>query len=90
MTIETLFKANELKKELENISGFLDTMKNNRKVTIFNRLFKKKDKENIGVVISDYMRPYCYFELNRKQREKFIAILQEEYNEKSEELKRLN
>ena len=40
--------------------------------------------------MSDYMRETALFELSRKQREKFITMLQEEYDEKLKELSDLN
>ena len=52
------------------------------------RFFKKKN--GIAVTVSDYMRETHLFELSRNQRQKFIAMLQEEYDEKLKELSELN
>lgn len=89
MTEETLQKANKIKKELLEIDGFLYSAKNNYNIKVFNKLFKKRDIKNISVVISDYMRPYQYFELNKELRQKFIALLQEEYDKENKEFEDL-
>lgn len=84
MTNETLKKAIELEKELDRIGNFLGYCKSNYNI----RFFKKK--KGIAVTVSDYMRETKLFELSREQREKFIAMLQEEYDAKKKELDELN
>lgn len=83
MTEETLRRANALKAEIERIESFLTACKNN----YFIRLFKKPKR--MGVTVSDYMREIQYFELTREQREKFIKMLQEEYDLKRKEFEQL-
>ena len=84
MTLETLRKANELEAELYKIDKFLDAVKRNSLI----RFFKKKT--GIAVTVSDYMRETQLYELTQEQREKFIKMLEEEYEEKIEELNQLN
>lgn len=83
MTEETLRRANALKAEIGRIESFLTACKNNYFIRLFNK------PKRIGVTVSDYMREIKYFELTREQREKFIKMLQEEYDLKRKEFEQL-
>lgn len=84
MTRETLDRAIVLQAELDDLRRFIHSCKNNYNI----RFFKKK--RGLAVTVSDYMRETKLYELSGKQREKFIAMLEEEYDEKKKELEELN
>ena len=89
MTNEELRKANELKDKIFKLERFIDSLKYNSNVRIFNKLLSSKEKHNISVVISDYMRPFEFYELNREQRYKLISILEDEKQEYMKQLEEM-
>lgn len=89
MTNEELRKANELKDKIFKLERFIDSLKCNSNVRIFNKLLSSKEKHNISVVISDYMRPFEFYELNREQRYKLISILEDEKQEYMKQLEEM-
>lgn len=89
MTTNDLFYANELKEKISKTEMFILDLKCNRTVRIFNRIIKKNDRENLGVVISDYMRRYEYYELDNNQRERLIKLLEEDLSNYEKEFELL-
>ena len=89
MTTNDLIYANELKEKILKTEMFISDLKCNRNIRIFNRAINKRDREHLGVVISDHMRPYTYYELDKNQREKLIKLLEEDLSNYKKEFELL-
>lgn len=89
MTNNDLIHANNLKDKINYLEKFILEVKSNWNIRIFNRTIKKRHRDKLGVVISDYMRPYHYYELTKEQREQLIKILEEDLREYKAELENM-
>lgn len=89
MTNDDLIHANNLKNKINNLEKFILDVNSNWNIWIFNRIIKKRHRDKLGVVISDYMRPYLYYELTKEQREKLVKILEEDLKQYKEELENM-
>lgn len=89
MTNNDLIHANNLKDKINYLEKFILEVKSNWCIRIFNRTIKKRHRDKIGVVISDYMRPYFYYELTKEQREKLIKILEEDLEQYKKEFENM-
>lgn len=87
MTSETLSKANELRKSIGDLDGFIITIKSNYTLRIFNKPLEKAKK--LTLCSTDYMRPYTCYEVSKETRNRIVQVLEEERAELQKELDNL-
>lgn len=79
MTTDTLKEANQLRVQIDELDRFIRTIKNNRCLRIFDVSLKRK--KSMILCATDYMRPYEYYEVSQKTRERILQVLEEEIAE---------
>ncbi len=84
MTTDTLNKANHLQQKITELDSFIRAITDNWLLRLFNKPLKRAKR--MTLCATDYMRPYAYYEVSQKTRQRILQILQEEKEELQKEL----